>query len=1113
MDPTAGDRSGRLDSAEAATSSAFGNNSAGTVADAFAAGVLAMSPSSKLPLSRRYALVMVLCALPLVLLVAGLAFYQFDAQRQAQLDALGSDNSRAKLVVDGVVKEALDHVTQLKEQAGDLLDGTVPSSENELRELLKPSFPPSSQTRPDGLTLDSIAATPLEHRLGNLYLDEERLAGAIAGEADMALALFEPMRLKHLVTPYLRWSYYFSASGAFVAISPFVRRQEMVEGFGHASIREMVDSYLTYDVYLDATPARNPGRSPYWSPPYLDAAGAGWMVSHATPVFKGDRLAGMLGTDLLLSFLDETLTKLPLTAGQIWIVSSKGELIADRTGTPVSGDAPRKLSAVLPSEIGNIDAALPTILTAGRHDLAGHRIFSANVAGTPWTLLHVVSDRELNGIIAGRIVPYAVILLGLLLSIFAAHWILRRQFVRPAIALVEHLRAESAGDTSHVADTPALWRPWADLVSRIFSQNRATMQKLAASEERYRSVVELQTEFVLRMTPDGYLSFVNDAYCRYHGKSREELLHPSWCDLSVLQPEERRRFDEHLARLTPEAPDASIELHNLMPDGRQGWSAWNDHGIFDGQRRLVEVQSVGRDITDRVLAEQARRETEKLLAESEAQFRAIAEGVPLPIIISAIEEAEILFVNEQARQVLGLEAGQSGAVAMSVWQDRSRREDLVRLLAADGVVDAFEAGLIGADGTRLDTLISARRITQGGRSAMLAAVTDITRQRDAEAEIARQRETLYQSEKLSALGSLLAGVAHELNNPLSVVIGYSSMLKEFSADTATIERADKIHAAAERCSRIVRTFLAMARKKPPARGAVDVNEIVLASLELAAYGLRSGGIETSTELAEPVPMVWGDADQLHQVVTNLIVNAQQALLQVPHPRGLTIVTAEARDGVEIIVADNGPGMPENVRSRAFEPFYTTKPAGEGTGVGLSVCQGIVTAHDGSITLDAEEGGGASFTVWLPRAPAESVAVPSAAVMTGKSAGAARVLVVDDDADIASMIAEMLRGDGHTVSIAEDATAALVAVKHGSIDLLVSDIRMPGLDGPGLYRALERMRPGLTGRLLFVTGDTLAPEIDRFISDTGAPVIEKPLDPQAFRRLVLERLSTMREAGA
>ena len=161
---------------------------------------------------------------------------------------------------------------------------------------------------------------------------------------------------------------------------------------------------------------------------------------------------------------------------------------------------------------------------------------------------------------------------------------------------------------------------------------------------------------------------------------REELLDPSWCELDVLPPDERRRFLDHLARLTPQAPDASMELVNAMPDGARRWLAWNDHGIFDSDGRLVEVQSVGRDISDRVLAEQARLEAEKLLAEREAQFRAVAEGVPLPIIISAIEGPEILFVNEPARKVLGVEVGQIGAEATSTWEDLSRRDDLLQLL-------------------------------------------------------------------------------------------------------------------------------------------------------------------------------------------------------------------------------------------------------------------------------------------------------------------------------------------------------------------------------------------------------------------------------------------------
>jgi PAS domain S-box-containing protein len=1573
-----------------------------------------MPSSSYPPLSRRYAAVVAACALPLVLIIGGLAYYQSQSQRRAQLESFASDLAEAKLVVEGVTKEALDHVSQLKAQAEDILSGRIDAGSAEVSALLAAPGTRSGEPVADTLTLDRIEGTPFAPKLGNLLAEPSRLGRAEPHELDMALALFEPMRLTHKVSPYLRWSYYFSASGAFITMYPFVPQEELVAGLGHKSVADMVDSYLTYDVFVGVTPANNDASRPYWSPVYLDAAGSGWMVSHTAAVSGERGFAGVVGTDLLLGFLDDTLARIPMSVGQLWIVNPKGELVADRARTPVEGGATRHLSDVMPPALAKADPEFKTILTTGQTHLGGHNVFSVPVAGTPWSLVHVVSDSEVNGMLAGRLLPYGVILLALVVTLVAAHQMLRRQFIWPAMALVDHLGAESAGGDRHKIEVPKLWQPWAELVSRIFAENRAAVQKLAASEaryrnvvetqsdfilrvdptgkisfvneaycrrigrpredllgmrltdfivlspedrkayeallatltpgkpisqteirstspdgrvlhthwtdsgifdadgnlvelqsvgrditeqkqtaealaaseeryrnvveaqteyvvrfdargrmsfandaycrlvgkteqelldpgwqymdaydpdlgasfqnilgrvspenpvchtdakgrlrdgrivhigwtdrgifdadgrlveilgvgrdvteqkralealeeseeryrsvvetqtelvvrqrpdgsltfvneaycrssgmtreelldpdwcdfdrlpddererleaylarltpdnptgtielrnvggdgqvkweswtdrgffdesgrlietqavgrditeqkralealeaseERYRSVVEAQTEFVLRMTPDGYLTFVNEAYCRYCNMTREQMLDPGYCDLDQLPRDERERFAGHISRLTPDNPVASIELKNHQMLRGTSWSAWIDRGIFDESGKLVEVQSVGRDITERVKAEQAREEAERLrrtvleaaldgyisidtggriqefnpaaerifghrsadvlgqpmvdvivpahsrdrhlagftrhletgrrsiigkplevtalhadghefpieivivrselgnspifiaylrdlteqkkaeaeIAESAARFRAIAEGVPLPVIITVLDEPEVLFANEPARQMLGLEVGQRGAVALVSWQDPSRRREIARLLAEEGAVDAFEAAMRTPAGETLDVLISARRIQHEGRVAMFAAVTDITEQRRAEAEITRQRENLHQSEKLSALGSLLAGVAHELNNPLSVVIGYSSMLKEFSTDPATSTRADKIHEAAERCSRIVRTFLAMARKKPPSRAPVDIGETVAASLELTAYGLRTAGVEVTTHIEPDLPCVSGDADQLPQVFTNLVVNAQQALLAVPAPRRLTIVAGRHGDGVEIVVADNGPGMGADVAKRIFEPFYTTKPAGVGTGVGLSVCQAIVAAHDGTISVDSAPGKGARFTIFLPAATTAADPIAAQADEAIPAVRDARVLVVDDEADIAAMIAEILRNDGHRAEVADNAEAALAAVRQGGVDLIVSDIRMPGLDGPGFYRALEDVAEGLADRVLFVTGDTLAPEIDRFISDTGAPVIEKPIDPILFRKAIAERLAEM-----
>ena len=301
------------------------------------------------------------------------------------------------------------------------------------------------------------------------------------------------------------------------------------------------------------------------------------------------------------------------------------------------------------------------------------------------------------------------------------------------------------------------------------------------------------------------------------------------------------------------------------------------------------------------------------------------------------------------------------------WADEARHTHARTLLMEQGAIDLMEVALRRQDGSTFPAAISARAIELEGRMAAITGIYDLTDSKRAEAEIARQREALAQSEKLAAMGSLLAGVAHELNNPLSVVVGQSVLMQDTAPDEKTAQRARKIQLAADRCARIVKTFLSLARRRPPERREVDLNETVLAAIELVTYALRTDEIDLTLDLADGSPHLWADADQLNQVVTNLVVNAQQALQASPAPRRISVTTRFDQDAgtIRLMVADNGPGVPADIRSRIFDPFFTTKPAGLGTGVGLSLVHNIVYGHGGTIVLDETPGGGATFAAELP----------------------------------------------------------------------------------------------------------------------------------------------------
>jgi signal transduction histidine kinase len=375
--------------------------------------------------------------------------------------------------------------------------------------------------------------------------------------------------------------------------------------------------------------------------------------------------------------------------------------------------------------------------------------------------------------------------------------------------------------------------------------------------------------------------------------------------------------------------------------------------------------------------------------------------------------------------------------------------------------------------------------------------------RELEAKVQERTQQLLQTEKLAAMGSLLAGVAHELNNPLAVVMGQATLLRNAAASGPLATRAEKIVQAAERCARIVKNFLALARQHPPERSQCALNRIVQEAVELLAYPLRVGGVEVSLDLATDLPDLWADPHQLHQVVVNLVTNADQAMRETAPPHRLTLSTHSnaERTRVSLAVADTGPGIPPAIQSRLFEPFFTTKPPGQGTGLGLALCHGIVEDHQGSIRVESHPGQGAVFRIELPvelrpTARQEAPTTESPPPVRGK-----RILVVDDEPEITVMLADMLAVDGHQVETAANGAMALAKLRERAYDLILSDLRMPELDGPGLWRELERHDPGLQRRVIFLTGDTLSQEITEFLRKTRVPTVSKPFSQEEVRRAV------------
>jgi two-component system NtrC family sensor kinase len=415
-----------------------------------------------------------------------------------------------------------------------------------------------------------------------------------------------------------------------------------------------------------------------------------------------------------------------------------------------------------------------------------------------------------------------------------------------------------------------------------------------------------------------------------------------------------------------------------------------------------------------------------------------------------------------------------------------------------GVLEFYATERQAPDATLLEAL--AQMGTQLGRA--------VERER-AVAQAQQQQAALFQREKLAAMGSLLANVAHELNNPLAIILLQVDMLQEENDRESLSGYVAEITQAAMRCERLVRQFLTLARQHAPERARVELNTLLSDTLELLAPAFRVDMIDVEQRLTPELPCLWADPHQLQQVLVNLLTNAQQALRDMAAPRRLTLTTRcdPGRTQITLEVADNGSGMLPHVQERIFEPFFTTKPPGVGTGLGLPLCLGIIEGHGGTIQVRSMPGHGTTFQVMLPVAEALAASPTIPALHELMPVRGQTILLVDDEPGIVSALTRMLRRDGHTVDTAANGRQALACIQGRVYDLILSDLRMPELDGPGLYRSLEQQYPALCQRFLFLTGDTLSPETLAFFEQTGAPRLIKPFGTAGVRRAIRQLLGT------
>ena len=444
-------------------------------------------------------------------------------------------------------------------------------------------------------------------------------------------------------------------------------------------------------------------------------------------------------------------------------------------------------------------------------------------------------------------------------------------------------------------------------------------------------------------------------------------------------------------------------------------------------------------------------------------------------------------VEAHLRDVQGLvEVGRSDTVA-----DTGSEEDRAEV----------EAGVRRTDNTAQTVVVLAAPLAgQGDRLAVI--VRDVTAER-------LVQERLRQSERLSTIGTLAAGVAHELNNPLAAIATFTHTIDTSQLSSEDLEAVQAIGHEAQRAGGIVRNLLGFARRRQAERKPVSIVPIVERVVTLRRYEFRKDSIDLEVDCPSELPLFIADEQQMQQVILNLVVNAHHAMLEQPtEGRRLTIrARGGAASGLTVAVEDTGPGIPAEILGRLFEPFFTTKTGGAGTGLGLSVSHGIIGEHGGRIWAENREEGGARFVIEL-----SDVVEPSASPQATAAArplieiGSQRILVADDDEGNRRALQRVLKQLGHVVETAVDGRSALERLAQNHFDIVISDLHMPGMSGPELFRAVESERPELAKRFLFMSGDTVSQEARTFLETVGQPALRKPYEIEELQQ-VLARLAS------
>jgi two-component system NtrC family sensor kinase len=498
---------------------------------------------------------------------------------------------------------------------------------------------------------------------------------------------------------------------------------------------------------------------------------------------------------------------------------------------------------------------------------------------------------------------------------------------------------------------------------------------------------------------------------------------------------------------------------------------------------------------------------QKKVISTEERYRSLFDQATEGIVITDAE-LRILELNQTAKRLLGMDGAATGSATFAGFCRLNPALDPPPHTGAEwfsALCRPHALSLVRRDGSITPAEVDGALIRFEGRAAYQFFLRELT-------ERPRLEHQLRQAEKLSALGQMISGVAHELNNPLAVIKGYVELiLTRHEVPEPTRADLKKVAHESDRAAKLVSNFLSFARQQPIHRETVDPNELVHRTAELHRLDLQKIGVQLRLDLSPDLPPTQADPDQIQQVLVILVNNALDVLAAGAGPGIIQIRTQRKEDNVVVIVEDNGPGVPAEVLPYIFEPFYTTKEVGKGTGLGLSIAHSVLADHGGRIFHQPAKTGGAIFAFELPivRAVREGdTDVSPAAPALGPGNPPSQdteILILDDERAIAELLGEMLNMLGYSTALCHSGQEALELLERRDFDLIISDYRMPGMNGQEFYRLAIEKKSELAKRVIFLTGDVVNEDTQSFLRSMTNPHLSKPFQLARIEQLIVEVL--------